>query len=74
MFGSKQKRKLAFMNIPAETKSIKYILKPVAIANVRQNYSWSPKINLKLFSTFKMLHVRGMFNDFGCCEHLNGKK
>jgi len=37
------------MNIKAVTKSIKYILKPLAIANVKQNYSWSPKINSKLF-------------------------
>jgi hypothetical protein len=74
MFGSKQRRKLAFMNIQAVTKSVNCILKPVAIANVRQNYSWNPEISSKLFSTFKMLHVMGMFNDFGCCKHLNGKK
>jgi hypothetical protein len=49
MFGSKQRRKLAFMNIKEVTKSIKHILKPLAIANERQNYSWSPKINSKLF-------------------------
>jgi len=37
------------MDIKAVTKSIKYILKRLAIATVRQYYSWSPKINSKLF-------------------------
>jgi hypothetical protein len=37
------------MNIKAVTISLKYILKPLAIANVRQYYSWCPKINSKLF-------------------------
>jgi hypothetical protein len=48
MFGSKQRRKVAFMRIKTVKKTIKYILKHLSIANVRQNYSWSPKTNSKL--------------------------
>jgi hypothetical protein len=28
----------------------------------------------EIISTFKMLHVWDMFNDFGCGEYLNGNK